>query len=202
MFVILVVYGIITCFLTNQGFFWNATTGEKVFRRVNERFIPECLSQAKAYGGGSVMVWGGITAAGKTPLVTVRGNLTARRYIDEVLQPHVITYFQNQRFTFMHDNAPAHRAAITTQFLQANNIPVLNPWPAYSPDLNPIEHLWDLLDRRVRGRQNKPQTLRQLEQALHEEWNNIPQVTVQRLINSMRRRCQAVIDARGYHTRY
>ena len=80
------------------------------------------------------MVWGGITAAGKkTLLVTVRGNLTARRYIDEVLQPRVITTFQNQGFTFMHDKAPPHRAAITTQFMQANNISVLNPWPAYSP---------------------------------------------------------------------
>ena len=79
----------------------------------------------------------------------------------------------------MHDNAPAHRAAITTQFLQLSNITMLNPWPAHSPDLNLIEHLWDILDRRVRGRQNKPQTFPQLGQAFHEELNNIPQVTVQ-----------------------
>ena len=103
-----------------------------MFPRVNERLIPGCLSQSKAYGGGGVMACGGITAAGKTPLVTVPGNLTARRYIDEVLQPYVIPAFQNQRFTFMHDNAPAHRAAITTQFMQANIIPLLNPWSKYS----------------------------------------------------------------------
>ena len=62
-------------------------------------------------------------------------------------------------------------------------------------ELNNIRSLRDLLDRHIRGRQNKHQVLPQLEQALHEEWNNIPQVTVQSLINSMRRRCQAVIDA-------
>ena len=175
---------------------------KRVFRRVNERFAPQCLSQARAFGGGSVMVWGGITAAGKTPLVTVRGNLTAHRYVDEILRPHVVAAIQNQGQTFMHDNAPAHRARLTTQFLHENNVPVLQPWPAYSPDLNPIEHLWDLLDRGIRRRQNQPQTLLQLERALHEEWNNIPQQTVQRFIESMRRRCQAVINARGHHTRY
>ncbi|GFR83748.1 transposable element Tcb2 transposase [Elysia marginata] len=175
---------------------------KRVFRRVNERFVPQCLSQARAFGGGSMMVWGGITAAGKTPLVTVHGNLTARRYIDEILRPHVCQAIHNQGLTFMQDNAPAHRARITNQFLYENNIPVLHPWPPYSPDLNPIEHLWDLLDRRVRMRQPQRQTLLQLERALHEEWDNIPQHAVQRLIGSMRRRCQAVILSRGHHTRY
>ncbi|GFR80767.1 transposable element Tcb2 transposase [Elysia marginata] len=159
-------------------------------------------SQARAFGGGSVMVWGGITAAGKTPLVTVHGNLTARRYIDEILRPHVVPAIHNQGLTFMQDNALAHRARITNQFLHENNIPVPDPWPPYSPDLNPIEHLWDLLDRRVRMRQPQPQTLLQLERALHEEWDNIPQQAVQRLIGSMRRRCQVVILSKGHHTRY
>ncbi|GFR65550.1 transposable element Tcb2 transposase [Elysia marginata] len=86
------------------------------------------------------MVWGGITAAGKTPLVTVHGNLTARRYIDGILRPHVVPAIHNQGLTFMQDKAPAHRARITNQFLYENNIPVLHPWPPYSPDLNPIEH--------------------------------------------------------------
>ncbi|GFS23199.1 transposable element Tcb2 transposase, partial [Elysia marginata] len=140
------------------------------------------------------MVWGGITAAGKTPLVTVHGNLTARRYIHEILRPHVVPAIHNQGLTFMQDNAPAHRARITNQFLYENNIPALHPWPPYSPDLNPIEHLWDLLDRRVRMRQPQPQTLLQLERALHEEWNNIPQQAVQQLIGSMRQQCQAGLD--------
>ena len=66
----------------------------------------------------------------------------------------------------------------------------------------PIEHLWDLLDRGVRGRQIQPQTLLQLERALQEEWNSIPQQSVERLINSMQTRCQAVINARGQFARY
>ncbi|GFR98932.1 transposable element Tcb2 transposase [Elysia marginata] len=102
----------------------------------------------------------------------------------------------------MQDNSASHRARITNQFLYENNIPVLHPWPPSSPDLNPMEHLWDLLDRLVRMRQPQPQTLLQLERALHEEWDNIPQQAVQRLIGSIRRRCQAVILSRRHHTRY
>ena len=86
-------------------------------------------------------------------------------------------------------------------FLNDNHIRTL-PWPALSPDLNPIEHLWDELGRRVRNGLNPPETLDELRRALIQEWNNIPQTCIRNLIGSMRRRCQAVTNARGGHTRY
>jgi transposase len=52
------------------------------------------------------------------------------------------------------------------------------PWPSKSPDLNPIEHPWDDLDKRVRQRQPQPQSLQQLVNALQDEWNNIPQEAI------------------------
>jgi transposase len=76
------------------------------------------------------------------------------------------------------------------------------PWPSKSPDLNPIEHLWDDLDRRVRQRQPQPQSLQQLVNALQDEWNSIPQQAIRILILSMGRRCQAVIHSHSGHTRY
>jgi len=76
------------------------------------------------------------------------------------------------------------------------------PWPALSPDLSPIEHLLDELGRRVRHRQNPPETLQRLRDVLVHESNNIPQAFIQRLIGSMRWRCEAVVAARGGHTRY
>ena len=86
-------------------------------------------------------------------------------------------------------------------FLKQNHIRVL-PWPALSPDLSPTEHLWDELGRRFRQRQNPPETLQELRDALVHEWNNIPQAFIQRLIGSMRWRCEAVVVARGGHIRY
>ena len=71
-----------------------------------------------------------------------------------------------------------------------------------SPDLNPIEHLWDILGRRVRQRDPPVQTLNELTAVLHEEWNRIPQNQIQRLIQGMRRRLESVVRVQGGCTRY
>ncbi len=99
------------------------------------------------------------------------------------------------------DNAWLHVARICTQFLEAENIPVL-AWPAYSPGMSPIEHVWDALDRRIQQRVPVPDNIQQLCTAIEEEWTNIPQATVNNLINSMWRRCIALREANGGHTRY
>ena len=145
----------------------------------------------------------GIAANVHTPLVFIRCNLTAVRYVDEVLRPHLIPFLQQHGpLIFMQDNAPAHRARATAVTLQAANVNRLVPWPAMSPDLNPIEHLWDALDRDIRHRPAPVQNVQQLANALQAAWHNIPQQTMRHLILSMRRRCNAVIAARGHHTRY
>ena len=86
-------------------------------------------------------------------------------------------------------------------FLQDRNVSVL-PWPAKGPDLNPIEHVWDLLDWRVRARAIPPRNVWELAGALVEEWGNISQQELANLVQSMRRRCAAVLNAAGGHTRY
>jgi hypothetical protein len=85
-------------------------------------------------------------------------------------------------------------------FLQDRNVSVL-PCPAKSPDLNPIEHAWDLFDRRVRVRAIPPRNVRELAGSLVEEWGNISQQELANLVQSMRR-CTAVPNAAGGHTRY
>nr|KAG5695044.1 hypothetical protein BaRGS_032537 [Batillaria attramentaria] len=85
---------------------------------------------------------------------------------------------------------------VATDFLQQQGIRALQ-WPSLSPDLNPIEHFLDHLQREPR-----PTTARQLEQALRQVWNNVNMATVNRLIHSMPARCQAVINACGGHTGY
>ncbi len=72
--------------------------------------------------------------------------------------------------------ARPHVARICTQFLEAENIPIL-AWPAYAPDMSPIEHVWDALDRRIRQRVPVSANIQQLHTAIKEEWTNIPQST-------------------------
>lgn len=147
------------------------------------------------------MVWGGIHSTGRTSLLVLRGNLNADRYVEEVLRPEVVPYTRLHGLTLQQDNARPHSARHTQQFLADEDVDVL-PWPAYSPDLSPIEHLWDVIDRRVRSRDPRPESLPALRLALQEAWDEIPQALIARLVNSMRRRCTAVRDANGGHTRY
>jgi hypothetical protein len=98
------------------------------------------------------MVWGGISFNGRTQLVIVRnGSTTAARYRDDIIVPHVQPYAENfgPNFIFMHDNTRPHIAHIVTIALRDANIDSLE-WRAKSPDLNPIEHLWDYINRRIR----------------------------------------------------
>ena len=97
----------------------------------------------------------------------------------------------------MHDNARPHVARICRQFLNRNNVNIL-PWPVVSLDMNPIEHIWDYHGRKAQARHN----LRDLENALIQEWNNIPNVVIRRYVRSMQSRLAACINSRRGHNRY
>ena len=160
------------------------------------------FAEVDRFGGGSVMVWGAIRFGWRSPLLIIEGNLTARLYAEIILEGQIIPYCTNdQRSIFMQDNARPHVAEICINLLRNNNVQTLE-WPPYSSDMNPIEHLWDTLDRRVRARTPPPQSHAELRQALIEEWHRIPQWRINRLITSMPRRVNALAEARGAHTRY
>lgn len=176
---------------------------KRVWRRNGERFAECTFSSRLSYGGGSVMVWAGISRDACTELVVIDGSLTAHRYIEEILNNYVVPFsgFIGDDFILMQDNARPHAAICVTQYLAEVGINKMN-WPACSPDLNPIEHVWDMLGRRVRDREVAPATINELRLAIQEEWQNIPQDAIRNLIDSMNRRMQAVIRARGGNTKY
>ena len=191
-------------FTDESRFVLNRADGRvRVYRRRGERYVNNCVMEADRFGGGSVMVWGGIRATHRTDLIVIAGNLNGQRYRDEVLQPTVIPFMRRHGpgMTLQQDNARPHTARVVQQFLTQNNVNVL-PWPARSPDMSAIEHVWDEMDRRLRRSPNPPATLQQLQQRLQQIWNNIPQHCHARLVHSMRRRCVACINAAGGHTRY
>ena len=102
------------------------------------------------------MVWGGIMGRRKTNLIVVQGNLNAQSYINQILQPESVPFLQrHEHAILMHDNARPRVARICRQFLNRNNVNAL-PWPAVSPGMNPIEHIWDYLGRKVRAGENVP----------------------------------------------
>ncbi|KAJ4430769.1 hypothetical protein ANN_19360 [Periplaneta americana] len=108
--------------------------------------------------------------------VSYQTRLNTVRYIEDVLEEHLVSAVIGigPRFLFVQDNARSHFAAVTRDFLRENEIEVME-WPAISPDLNATEHLWDVLDGKVRNRHQTPQILQELGDALKEEWENIPQ---------------------------
>ena len=173
----------------------------RVYRRTGERANENCINETQQFGGGSMLVRAGISMHTKTQIVRVNGNLNARRYQTDIITPVLLPHLRaNRGMIVAQDNAPCHAARTTQQMMHANNVHML-PWPSCSPDLNPIEHAWDLLKRRQRELP-RPHNLVQLERIIGRVWRNIAQATIQNYIGYMRRRCQAVINARGGHTKY
>ena len=87
------------------------------------------------------MVWGSVSQHHKTELVVIAGNLNAVRYREDILLPHVVPFLQaHPDMTLQHENATTHRTSSMADFLQDRNVSVL-PWPAKSPDFNPIESI-------------------------------------------------------------
>jgi hypothetical protein len=143
------------------------------------------------------MVWGGISYDGSTDLYVIRnGSLTGIAYRDEILAPIVRPYpgAIGDDFILMDDNARPHRARIVNEYIQQETIERMD-WPANSPDLNLIEHAWDILQCRISNRQNQPNSLQELADTLVDEWSRIPQVEFQTLIRSFPNRCREVIRA-------
>ena len=98
----------------------------RVFRRRGERFADNCLTERDRFGGGSVMVWGGIMCRRKTNLIVVQGNVIAQGYINQILQLEAVPLSQRHwPAILMHDNARPHVARICRQFLDRNNVNVL-----------------------------------------------------------------------------
>lgn len=104
-----------------------------------------------------------------------------------------------ERWWFLQDNDPKHKSTLVRTWLFNNGIQCID-FPPYSPDLNPIENLWADLARRVE--QYQCETMEELQDIVAEEWKKTPKKLLRKLARSLPERCQAVIDAKGDHTKF
>lgn len=153
------------------------------------------------HGGGSIMMWGCFSRAGPGDICVIEGRMDSIKY-QEILDQNLFNSARRlvgRRFIFQQDNDPKHRSHSTTQYLQRKRVQVLE-WPSQSPDLNPIEMLWQDLKAAVAKR--RPSNLKQLGEVAKEEWAKIPVERCCKLVDTYRNRLSAVIQAKGGPTKY
>ncbi|KFM73435.1 Transposable element Tcb2 transposase, partial [Stegodyphus mimosarum] len=159
----------------------------RVRRYAGERHLPECIIERHSGRTPGVMVWGAIAYHRRSQLLRIVGNLNSNRYIREVLQPEAVPFLQSlPGAVFQQDNARPHTARIVKSFFAAQQVQLL-PWPACSPDMSPIEHVWDVIGRRLARDPRPVASADELWVRVQTIWNALPQSDIQTLFDSMPR---------------
>ena len=176
----------------------------RVWRGPGEQFLPDCV-QIHESQSVSIHVWAGIALNGRTELVVLDRNVTGETYA-QLLQDHFIPFADAkfggvQHCILQDDNATPHRAASVQRLKEEVGIRTLR-WPSRSPDMNPIEHIWDIMKRKMNNNNHPPQNVRELREAILEAWQQLPQAMLNRLVLGLPRRVTALLRARGLYTRY
>ncbi|GFU61482.1 transposable element Tcb2 transposase [Trichonephila clavipes] len=147
-----------------------------IWRAPGTRYHQENTIERHRYGGAGWLVRGGIILGSRIDLHVQSVTMTGHIYRDVILEKNVRLFrgAMGTEFLFMDDNARLHHANIIDECLHSEDITCMY-WPTYSPDLNPIEHVRDMLGRRIAARQPLPTCLPELRRGLFDEWCNIPQ---------------------------
>ena len=156
------------------------------------------IFSTRCHGGSSIMIWAAIFEGGKSQLAILNGNQTAESYVNTLnnfLLPSWPVNFQND-YVFQQDGAAIHTAYLTKHFLLMRNIRVID-WPSHSPDLNPIENVWGLLARMVYADDRTFESKSELQAAIVQAWHELEISTIDKLVNSMQKRCISVILNKG-----
>ena len=192
------------CFSDESVFQVMCDKGQYVRRRVNEEFHPACVVSTVKHPT-SVMVWSVISGKGLGRLQIVQGTMRQDQYktiLENRLIPQIRDWFPDgESFHFMQDGAPCHTAKGVKTFLQSKNIPLLD-WPGNSPDMNPIQSMWEIVKRKMKSETITTKT--KLIETLIRVWNHDDEVQTncRTCIESMPRRIAALIKAKGGPTKY
>jgi transposase-like protein len=178
-----------------------------VWRRRGERYKNDCLEKTVKHGGGKIQVWACFSYFGSGPMYWIKDIMTGAKY-REILKHHMVPHMKDIegqnldiKVVFQHDNDPKHTSKVVKRYLEDKELEVLN-WVSQSPDINPIENGWRKVKAAMADRESKARNLAEVFEIAQEEWAKIPLSYFQGLVESMPRRCAAVIAARGGHTKY
>jgi len=166
------------------------------------------VKQTVKGGGGSLMLWGCITCKGVGYLADIEGIMDRHLY-QKILEGELvdtIDYYEidETKMIFQQDNDPKHTAKSVKAYLNEQEFKVLS-WPSQSPDLNPIENCWSHLKSKIYSFEKPATGLKELWERIEEEWEKISKDTndyIEKLYESMPRRMEAVIKAKGLWTDY
>lgn len=180
--------------------------GYKKAKSKSKVLDPRLLKPTIQGHGGHMMIWGCMSWAGVGDACHVEGRMNSNFYINDILDKYVVPSrdwlgIDPQDFEFQQDNASIHNAQKVDKWFKDNNIKKME-WPPQSPDLNPMEHLWNYCKRELNKYEEHPKSMKELWQRFEDIWANISHDTCKDLVESMQNRCQAVIDTKGGPTKY
>ena len=141
------------------------------------------------------MVWGCVAYDVKSELCICERSVDAE-YYTEMLSNYLLPCMPNSNeYTFMQDNARPHIAKLTRNWLDENDVTVLEAWPSNSPDINPIEYVWSWMIKYVNNQ--APVDRASFERAILSAWENLPQDIIRSYIEHLRKACQKIIQTHG-----
>ena len=193
------------CFSDESTFEIMDDKAQHVRRRIGEEFHEDCVVNTVKHPT-KIMVWSVISGKGTGRLQIINGMMNQHSYkviLESRLIPQIEEWFlETDNYIFMQDSAPCHTARSIKAFLNEKNIPLLD-WPGNSPDLNPIENLWELTKHRINS-ECLITTKNQLIERLIAVWHRDDDLKrlAKNCIESMPRRIAAVIKAKGGPTKY
>lgn len=186
-----------------------------VFRTPYEKWHKDCINPSQHSGRVSVMIWGCFAGGIKGPIVVVVGRIDSKRYLKEVCEEVLLDFMDGveehieSEPIFMQDNAPVHKAKRVMKWMKEQGVEVME-WPPYSPDLNPIEHIWVHLKAKVHemfpdlkfAKNTGEPFKRYLQECVEKAWWALDERIFENLAKTMPRRVEAVIRSKGWYTKY